>query len=114
MASAALWAIPGILLGVFGSIAVALVNRKPTALELEGDAFEQLQSLSNLYRADLAEARLQRAEALKIEQALRLDLSKAHEEIKSLRDELRQARIEILELRALVRQGASGPDNTQQ
>ena len=101
--SQAVWAGLGTLLGLVVAVAIELLKRKPTPLELEGDAFEQLQSLSNLYRADLIEARTQRAEALKVEQALWADLGKAHGEIRELREELRLARLEILELREAVR-----------
>lgn len=96
------WPFFGLALGVMSAVVVALIQRKPTEVQLGASAFEQLQELSSLYRSDLAEYRAQRAESLKVEQALRLDLDSARKEIAGLQRELELARGEVAMLRRAV------------
>jgi len=104
------WPVLGVLLGTASAILVAFINRKPTELQLGQAAYSQLAELSAVYRADLADYRLQRAESLKIEEALRQNLELAREEIAKLRLELAEARAEIARLRGRIND-AIGPDD---
>lgn len=103
------WPVLGVLLGTASAILVAFINRKPTELQLGQTAYAQLAELSAVYRQDLADYRLQRAESLKIEEALRQNLVLAREEIIKLRQELAEARAEIARLKQRINE-AIGPE----
>jgi hypothetical protein len=85
--------------GALVGIAVALIQRKPTELQLGQTAYDQLHELSELYRADIADYRTQRQESSRIEESLRDHLDGARIEIAALKRELELARIEVRQLR---------------
>ncbi len=105
----ALWPFLGVLMGTVTAVLVAYIQRKPTEVQLGQYAFTQIQELAAQYKSDLSDMRAQRAEALKVEEALRANLILARTEIEALRDqladakhELKQARIEIQTLRQQI------------
>jgi hypothetical protein len=104
--SASVWPVIGLLVGAAASVVVAYLQRKPTELQLGTAAFDQLQQLSDIYRKDLVEARVQRAESIQVEQALRTELAATRQEVAELKLQLVTAQAQIKELSALVRQQA--------
>lgn len=99
------WPVVGMLIGALATIAVPMINKRPNRQQLGQTAYEQLESLAELYREDLETYRTRMANSIQVEGALRAELQQAAEQMAGVREELRGAQAELraaqVEIRAL-------------